>query len=250
MWLRQKTKIRVNLWMLHIGILFPREGKGWSKDLPTGKETRKGQQSTGQCRPSLQPNIKRNFPKDSKLFGQMDQVNERSRHFRYCFGLSTGVCRDPSSAETTNSIQPVQRRGRIGGFGGRETSEEGGYRGDGTLQKSVSFKHLHNTQEGWREEAGSRHEGPEQFHGTCSFQNERSFALAINPMERGFMCKIDLQDAYQTIPIAKVSLERETVPVHMSTFWLQILSKNFYKGSETPIGLPQSSGSSSAGVFR
>ena len=48
-----------------------------------------------------------------------------------------------------------------------------------------------------------------------------------------FMCKMDLQDTYQTIPIAKkikdlskVSLERETVPVHMSTFWPQILSKN------------------------
>ena len=50
--------------------------------------------------------------------------------------------------------------------------------------------------------------------------------------------------------ISKVSLERETVPVHMSTFWPQILSKNFYKGSETPLDLPQSSGSSSAGVVR
>ena len=50
--------------------------------------------------------------------------------------------------------------------------------------------------------------------------------------------------------LSKVSLERETVPVHMSTFWPQILSKNFYKGSKTPLGVPQSSGSSSAGVFR
>ena len=64
---------------------------------------------------------------------------------------------------------------------------------------------------------------------------------------------------YQTIPIAKKSriylkflydLERETLPVHMSTFRPQILSKNFHKGSETPLGLPQSSGSSTAGVFR
>ena len=76
-------------------------------------------------------------------------------------------------------------------------------------------------------------------------------------LQRGnFMCKIDLQDAYQTILIGKKSriylrfLERENVPVHMSTFWPQILSKNFYKGSETPLGLPQSSGSLSASVFR
>ena len=47
-----------------------------------------------------------------------------------------------------------------------------------------------------------------------------------------------------------VSMERETLPVHMSTFRPQILSKNFHKGSETPLGLPQSSGSSTAGVFR
>ena len=148
------------------------------------KRNQKG--TTGQCRPNLQQNIKRNFPKDSKLFGQMDRVNEWSRDFRYCFGLSTGVCRDPSSAEIANSIQPVHRGGRVGGFGGRETSEEGGYRGGGTLQKSISFKHLHDTQEGWREEASGRHEGPEQFHRTCSFQNARPFALAINPLERGF----------------------------------------------------------------
>ena len=77
-------------------------------------------------------------------------------------------------------------------------------------------------------------------------------------LQRGdFMCKIDLKDACQTIPIAKkikdlpkVSLERETLPVHMSTFRPQILSKNFHKGSETPLSLPQSSGSSTAGVFR
>ena len=50
--------------------------------------------------------------------------------------------------------------------------------------------------------------------------------------------------------LSKVSLERETVPVHISTFWPRILSKNFHKGSETPLGLPQSSGSSTAGVFR
>ena len=71
-----------------------------------------------------------------------------------------GFCRDPSSAETSNSIQPVQGGGIVGGFGGRETSEEGGYRGGGTLHKSISVKHFYNTQEGWREEAGDRHEGP------------------------------------------------------------------------------------------
>ena len=50
--------------------------------------------------------------------------------------------------------------------------------------------------------------------------------------------------------LPKVSLERESLPVHMSTFRPQILSKNFHKGSETSLSLPQSSGSSTAGVFR
>ena len=50
--------------------------------------------------------------------------------------------------------------------------------------------------------------------------------------------------------LPKVSLERETFPVHMSTFRPQILSKNFHKGSETPLSLLQSSRSSTAGVFR
>ena len=36
----------------------------------------------------------------------------------------------------------------------------------------------------------------------------------------------------------------------MSTLYPQILSKNFHKGSETPLGLPQSSGRLTAGVFR
>ena len=116
----------------------------------------------------------------------MDQVNERSRDFRYCFGLSTGFRRDPSSAETSNSIQLVQGGRQVAGFGGRETSEEEGYRGGETLQKSISIEHFYNTQEGWREEAGGRHKRPEQFHRTCSFQNGRSFTPAISPLERGF----------------------------------------------------------------
>ena len=58
---------------------------------------------------------------------------------------------DPSSAKTSNSIQPFQRGGEVGGFGGGETSEEGGYRGGRTLRKSVSVKHFHDTQKGWRE---------------------------------------------------------------------------------------------------
>ena len=116
----------------------------------------------------------------------MDRVNRRSRDFRYCIRLSTGFFRDPSSAKTTNSIQPFQRGGEIGGFGGGETSEEGGYRGGRTLRKSVSVKHFHDTQEGWREKASGRHEGPEQFHRTSSFQNGGSVTLAISPPEGGF----------------------------------------------------------------
>ena len=57
-------------------------------------------------------------------------------------------------------------------------------------------------------------------------------------------------DCKEIKDLPKVSLERETVPVRMSAFRPQILSKNFHKCSDTPLGLPQSSGSSNAGVFR
>ena len=124
--------------MLHIGNLFPGEGKEWSEDLPTEEGARKGQHSASQCRPKLQPNYRRNFSKDSNLYGQMDRVNRRSRDFRYCIRLSTGFFGDPSSAKTSNSIQPFQRGGEVGGFGGGETSEEGGYRGGKNLVK-ISF---------------------------------------------------------------------------------------------------------------
>ena len=103
----------------------------------------------------------------------MDQVNRQSKDFRYCIRLSTGFFGDPSSAKTSNSIQPFRRGGEVGGFGGVKTSEEGGYRGGRTLRKSVSVKHFHDAQEGWREKADGRHEGLEQFHRTSSFQNGR-----------------------------------------------------------------------------
>ena len=187
----------------------------------------------------------------------MDQVNRRSRDFRYCIRLSTGFFRDSSSAKTTNSIQPFQRGGEVSGFGGGETSEEGGYRGGRTLRKSVSVKHFHDTQEGWREKAGGRHEGLEQFHRTSSFQNGGSVTLAITPPEGGFYvqdrlerCISNNSNCKKIKDLPKVSLERETLPVYMSTFRPQILSKNFHKGSETSLSLPQSSGSSTAGVFR
>ena len=243
--------------MLHIGNLFPGEGKGWSDDLPTEEGARKGQHSASQCRPKLQPNYRRNFSKDSNLYRQMDQVNRRSRDFRYCIGLSTGFFRDSSSAKTANSIQPFRRGGEVGGFGGAETSEEEGYRGGRTLRKSVSVKHFHDTQEGWREKAGGRHEGLEQFHRTSSFQNGGSVTLAITPPEGGFYvqdrlerCISNNSNCKKIKDLPKVSLERETLPVHMSTFRPQILSKNFHKGSEASLSLPQSSGSSTAGVFR
>ena len=211
--------------MLHVGNLFPGEGKGWSEDLPREGGARKGQHSASQCRPKLQPNSRRNFSKDSNLYGQMDRVNRQSRDFRYCIRLSTGFFGDPSSAKTSNSIQPFQRGGEVGGFGG------------GTLRKSVSVKHFHDTQEGWREKAGGRHEGLEQFHRTSSFQNGGSFTLAISPLEGGFYVQDRLKrhisnhsdcKKIKDLPI-KVSLERETVPVHMSIFQPQILSKNFHK---------------------
>ena len=187
----------------------------------------------------------------------MDRVNRQSRDFRDCIRLSTGFFGVPSSAEATNSIQPFRRGGEVGGFGGGETSEEGGYRGGRTLRKSVSVKHFHDTQEGWREKAGGRHEELEQFHRTSSFQNGGSVTLAISPPEGGFYvqdrlkrCISNNSNCKKIKDLPKVSLERETLPVHMSTFRPQILSKNFHKGSETPLSLPQSSGSSTAGVFR
>ena len=150
--------------------------------------------------------------------------------------LSTGFRRDPSSAETSNSIQPVQGGGKVGGFGGRETFEEGGYRGGGTLQKSISVEHFYNTQEGWREVAGGRHEGPEQFHRTCSFQNGRSFVPAINHLEREFYVQnrserriSNSSDCKKIKDLSKFSLERETVPVHMSTFGLRSSPRIFTK---------------------
>ena len=54
------------------------------------------------------------------------------------------------------------------------------------MRKSVSVKHFHDTQEGWREKAGGRHEGLEQFHRTSSFQNGGSVTFAITPPEGGF----------------------------------------------------------------
>ena len=100
-------------------------------------------------------------------------------------------------------------------------------------------------------------EGLEQFHRTSSFQNGGSVTLAISPPEGGFYvqdrlkrCISNNSNCKKIKDLPKVYLERETLPVHMSTFRPQILSKNFHKGSETPLGLPQSSGSSTAGVFR
>ena len=187
----------------------------------------------------------------------MDRVNRQSRDFRYCIRLSTGFFRDPSSAKTTNSIQPFRGGGEVGGFGGGETPEEGGYRGGRTLRKSVSVKHFHDTQEGWREKAGGRHEGLEQFYRTSSFQNGGYVTLANSLPEGGFYvqdrlkrCVSNNSNCKKIKDLPKVSVERETLPVHMSTFRPQILSKSFHKGSETPLGLPQSSGSSTAGVFR
>ena len=74
-----------------------------------------------------------------------------------------------------------------------------------------------------------------------------------------FMCKIDLKDAYQTIQIAKKSRiyllrflwRGRLYQFTCLPFSLRSSPRIFTKlGSETPLGLPQSSGSLTAGVFR
>ena len=67
--------------------------------------------------------------------------------------------------------------------------------------------------------------------------------------DRPTRCISNHSDSEKIKDLSMVSLERETAPVHMSTFWPQTLFKNFHKGSETPLGLPQSSGSSTAGII-
>ena len=243
--------------MLHIGNLFPGEGKGWSEDLPTEEGARKGQHSASQCRPKLQPNYRRNFSKDSNLYGQMDRVNRRSRDFRYCIRLSTGFFGDPSSAKTSNSIQPFRRGGEVGDLEVEKLLRNGAIEEVEPCENQFLSNIFTIPKKGGERRLVVDMRDLNNFIEPVHFKMEDLSHLPSVLWRGDFMCKIDLKDVYQTIPIAKkikdlpkVSLERETLPVHMSTFRPQILSKNFHKGSETPLGLPQSSGSSTAGVFR
>ena len=63
MWLRQKTEIRVSLWMFQVGILFPRAGKGWSEDLPTGKEPEGDNSQQVNADPICNQTLKQIFPR-------------------------------------------------------------------------------------------------------------------------------------------------------------------------------------------
>ena len=113
--------------------------------------------------------------------------------------LPTEVCRDPSSAKPSTPFNLSKEEEGFMDLEVEKLLRKGGYRGGRTLQKLVSCKYLNNTQEGWREEVGGRHEGPEHFHRTSSFQNRRSSYLPSILQRGDFMCKIDLQDAYQKI---------------------------------------------------
>ena len=78
----------------------------------------------------------------------------------------------------------------------------------------------------------------------------QSSAGGFYEQDRPARCISNHSDCEKVKDLSKVSLEMETLPVDMSTFWHQILSKNFHKVSGTPLGLSQSSGSSFTGVFR
>ena len=51
----------------------------------------------------------------------------------------------------------------------------------------------------------------------------------IYMQDRSTRCISNHSDCEKIKDLSKVFLERKTVPVHMSTFWPQILSKNFHK---------------------
>ena len=191
--------------MLHIGNLFPGEGKGWSEDLPTEEGARKGQHSASQCRPKLQPNHRRNFSKDSNLYGQMDRVNRQSRDFRYCIRLSTGFFGDPSSTKTANSIQPFQRGGEVGGFGGGETSEEGAIEEVEPCENQFLSNIFTIPKKGGERRPVVDMRDLNNFIEPVHFKMEDLSHLPSVLRRGDFMCKIDLKDAYQTFPIAKKS---------------------------------------------
>ena len=78
-----------------------------------------------------------------------------------------------------------------------------GYRGGRTLRKSVSVRHFHDTQEGWREKPVVDMRDLNNFIEPVYFKM-KDLSHLPSVLQRGdFMCKIDLKDAYQTISIKK-----------------------------------------------
>ena len=190
--------------MFHVGILFPGEEKGWSEDLPTGKGTRKRQQSTGHCRPNLQPNtLKQIFPRTQNCLDKWTKLTNDQEIL------------DIVSGYQLDFVEILQQQKPPTPF---NLSKEEEKPVDLEVEKLLRKGAIEEVEPCENQFLSNIFPIPKKGGGRRLVVDMRDLNRFIEPVHfkiedlsylpsilwRGdFMHKIDLQDAYQTIPIAK-----------------------------------------------
>ena len=200
MWLRQKTEIRVSLWMFQVGILFPGAGKGWSEDLPTGKEPEDDNSQQVNADPICNQTLKQIFPRTQNCLDKWTKLMNDQEIIDIVSGYLLDFVEIPHQQKPPTPFNLSKEEEKLVDFQS-EASEEGGYSGDGTLQKSIFT--IPKKGRGRRPVVDIRNLN--SFIEPVHFKMEDLSCLPSVLWRGDFLCKIDLQDAYETIPVAKKS---------------------------------------------
>ena len=113
-----------------------------------------------------------------------------------------------NSVTSLSSFQHVKGGGETCRPGGAESSGKGCYKNLFPRPKSIHFQHFHHPKEGWGgggEKASGRHARTESVCEDLPFKMEDISQLK-DILQRGdYMTKLDLQNAYLTIPLGPKS---------------------------------------------
>ena len=133
----------------------------------------------------------------------MEKIERRSRCFANSVRLLSGI-RSGSHAECTlNTVQTFETRGKTSRPEDKKVTQKRGDRGSGTYREPVSLKHFHCSQKDGTRRPVIDLRQLNHFVKKVTFKMKDLTQIPSVLQKGDFLCKIDIQDTYLLISVAK-----------------------------------------------
>ena len=143
--------------------------------------------------------------KNSFVYRCMERDNRGPGNFEFSTRIRNKVQVYVNSVKSSSSFQHVEGGGETCRPRSAESSGEGCYRNLFSRSKSIHFQYFHHLEEGWGRRPVVDMRELNQFAEYLPFKMEDISQLKDILWRGDYMTKLDLQDAYLTIPVSPKS---------------------------------------------